>query len=65
VLLAIFLHASFTPAQDHLILTAADSHGVTDAAIGAVYIAGVLLLLLLTRGRLGFDARANALRLSG
>jgi uncharacterized protein len=65
VLLAILLHASFTPAQDHLILIGSASHGVTDAAIGAVYLVGVLALVLLTRGRLGFDPAANARRIEG
>lgn len=64
VLLAILLHASFTPAQDHLILTAATSHGAADVAIGLAYLAGVAVLLLSTRGRLGYDARANALRVN-
>jgi membrane protease YdiL (CAAX protease family) len=63
VLLAILLHASFTPAQEHLILTPATVHGASDAAIGLAYLAGVVLLLVSTRGRLGFDAEANALRI--
>ncbi len=56
--LCILLHASFTPAQDHLILMARDRAytDVLDApdwAILGVYIAAVLVLIALTRGRLG------------
>ena len=65
VLLAILLHASFTPAQDHLILMNPASHGTTDAAIGLVYLVGAAALVVLTRGRLGFDAQANARRIDG
>ncbi len=54
VLLCILLHASFTPAQEHLLLLRGEVHGVTDLAIGVAYLGGVLLLLVLTRGRLGF-----------
>jgi hypothetical protein len=58
VLLAIVLHASFTPAQDHLILLPRDEAYSTaidapDLAILGVYLAAVAALLLLTRGRLG------------
>jgi uncharacterized protein len=63
VLLAILLHASFTPAQDHLVLLAEESHGTTDLAIGLVYLAGVAAILLFTRGRLGFDEAANDRRI--
>lgn len=55
VLLPILLHASFTPAQEHLVLLGAESHGVVDAVIGGAYLAGVAVLLLATRGRLGYD----------
>lgn len=47
------LHGGFTAAQDHLTLLEEEAHGVTDLAIGLAYIAGVLLLVGLTRGRLG------------
>jgi uncharacterized protein len=53
VLLCILLHASFTPAQEHLILLPSEVHGTTDLAIGLVYLVGVGLLIALTRGRLG------------
>jgi hypothetical protein len=57
-LLCIVLHASFTPAQDHLILLARDhaySHTLDapDFVILAVYVAAALLLVVATRGRLG------------
>jgi uncharacterized protein len=62
VLLAILLHASFTPAQDHLILLPRDEAYSTaidapDLAILGVYLTAVAVLLLLTRGRLGVPAR--------
>lgn len=58
VLLAIVLHASFTPAQDHLILLPRDEAysralDAPDLAILGVYLAAVAILLVLTRGRLG------------
>lgn len=59
VLLAILLHAGFTPAQDHLVLLPDVGHGAADVAIGAAYLVGVGAVLLLTRGRLGFDAERN------
>jgi membrane protease YdiL (CAAX protease family) len=62
VLLAILLHASFTPAQDHLVLMPRDEaySSVLDApdfVILGVYLAAVAVLLLLTRGRLGMPRR--------
>ncbi len=62
VLLAIALHASFTPAQDNLILLPrGEAYSAAldgpDFAILGVYLAAVALLLLLTRGRLGVPAR--------
>jgi uncharacterized protein len=54
VLLCILLHASFTPAQDHLLLTA-DSL-LVDAVLLATYLLGAVVLIALTRGRLGYDA---------
>lgn len=59
VLLAILLHASITPAQDHLILLAEETHGTTDLAIGIVYLVGALTVVIATRGRLGFDSERN------
>ena len=61
VLLAIVLHASFTPAQDHLILLPRDEAYSTaldapDLAVLGVYLAAVAVLLLLTHGRLGVPA---------
>lgn len=55
VLLCILLHASFTPAQDHLLLLAEEVHGTTDVAVGLAYLLGVGVLLVATRGRLGHD----------
>jgi hypothetical protein len=56
--LCILLHASFTPAQDHLILMTRSKAYTTvlDApafAILGTYLAAVLILLAVTRGRLG------------
>jgi len=58
VLLCILLHASFTPAQDHLVLLPDDvvdaaQLGAVDFVIFGTYVAAVLLLVGLTRGRLG------------
>lgn len=58
VLLCIVLHASFTPAQDHLVLMTRDEAYSTaldtpDLVILAVYVAAAALLVLVTRGRLG------------
>jgi hypothetical protein len=53
VLLCILLHASFTPAQDHLLLLRDEVHGVTDLAIGLAYLGAIVALVGLTRGRLG------------
>jgi uncharacterized protein len=54
VLLCILLHASFTPAQDHLLLTA-DSP-LVDAVLLSTYLLGAGVLIALTRGRLGYEA---------
>jgi membrane protease YdiL (CAAX protease family) len=58
VALCILLHASFTPAQDQLILMArSEAYTVVldapDWAILGTYLAAVLLLVAVTRGRLG------------
>ena len=53
VLSCLLLHGSFTAAQEHLTLIANPTHGITDVTIGFSYLAGVLVLLMLTRGRLG------------
>ena len=56
--LCTLLHASFTPAQDHLILVARSRAytAVLDApdwAILGTYLVAVLVLLAVTKGRLG------------
>ena len=56
--LCILLHASFTPAQDQLILLARSEAytAVLDApdwAILGTYLAAVLILVAVTKGRLG------------
>jgi membrane protease YdiL (CAAX protease family) len=58
LLLCVLLHASFTPAQDHLILMARDrayTHALDtpDWVIFGVYVLAAALLVLITRGRLG------------
>jgi len=53
VIPCLLLHGSFTAAQEHLTLMANEAHGVTDAAIGLSYVVGAIVLLMLTRGRLG------------
>lgn len=58
VLLCVLLHASFTPAQDHLVLLAADPvhTGLLDAVdlvLFGTYAGAALLVVVLTRGRLG------------
>ena len=58
VLLCILLHASFTPAQDHLLLTA-DSP-LVDAVVLSTYVLGAGLLIALTRGRLGYGDTKSA-----
>jgi membrane protease YdiL (CAAX protease family) len=58
VLLCILLHASFTPAQDHLLLTA-DSP-LVDAVLLSAYLLGVVALIALTRGRLGSEGTQPA-----
>ncbi|HEX6336395.1 MAG TPA: type II CAAX endopeptidase family protein [Jiangellaceae bacterium] len=66
VALCILLHASFTPAQDHLILlpqsavhsTALD---MTDWVIFGTYVFAALVLVALTRGRLGWQGTTGSL----
>ncbi|MUN61801.1 CPBP family intramembrane metalloprotease [Kocuria sediminis] len=58
VLLCVLLHASFTPAQDHLVLLAAEPvHtgllDVVDLVVLGTYAGAALLVVVLTRGRLG------------
>jgi len=59
VLLCLLLHASFTPALDHLILV--DDSITVDAVTALTLIAGAVALVALTKGRLGFDHRAPSL----
>lgn len=61
VLICVLLHASFTPAQNRLILEAlpagSGAEGLVDSVdlvILGVYIVAALFLTLVTRGRLGF-----------
>jgi uncharacterized protein len=56
LLLCILLHASFTPAQEHLTLLARETHGTTDLAIAIAYLAAAGIVVALTRGRLGAGA---------
>jgi membrane protease YdiL (CAAX protease family) len=51
VLLCILLHASFTPAQDHLLLTG-DS-AVVDVVLLGTYVAAAVIVIAASRGRLG------------
>jgi membrane protease YdiL (CAAX protease family) len=64
-LMPILLHASFTPAQDHLILLSEETHGTTDVAMGLAYLVGLLVIVGLTRGRLGFDPERNKTAIDG
>jgi len=58
ILLCILLHASFTPAQDHLLLTA-DSP-VVDVVLLGTYLATAGIVIAASRGRLGQDRRSAA-----
>ena len=62
VLLCILLHASFTPALDHLVLRE-DNLGV-DLAIVATLVAAAVALVALTKGRLGYDSPAISQQLA-
>jgi membrane protease YdiL (CAAX protease family) len=62
-LLCVLLHASITPAQDHLSLVT-DSTAV-DVAIGVVLIATAAGFVVATRGRLGSPDRATELSVAG
>jgi membrane protease YdiL (CAAX protease family) len=52
VLLCILLHASFTPAQDHLLLT--QDSPVVDGVLLGSYLLAALLIIAISRGRLGY-----------
>lgn len=54
VLLPILLHASFTPASDNLTLMPHNVHGITDLVIFGTVLAAVVVLVVVTRGRLGY-----------
>ncbi|MGH2826178.1 MAG: CPBP family intramembrane glutamic endopeptidase [Actinomycetota bacterium] len=56
VLLPILLHASFTPASDNLTLMPHSVHGITDLVIFGTVLAAVVVLVFVTRGRLGYRA---------
>ena len=58
VLLCILLHASFTAAQDHLLLSA-DSR-IVDFALLGTYVVGAGVLIAITRGRLGIPRAKEA-----
>lgn len=66
ILLCLLLHASFTPAQDFLLLLPEDALAheglidVTDLVLLGVYVAAAVGLVLLTRGRLGLDTAAKS-----
>ncbi|HYI46469.1 MAG TPA: type II CAAX endopeptidase family protein [Actinomycetota bacterium] len=55
VLLVVLLHAVITPANDTLILMPHQVHGITDAVIFGTVLIAAIVLILLTRGRLGYD----------
>ena len=55
ILLCVLLHASFTPAQDHLLLIA-DSPTV-DLVLLGTYVAAAVIVIAASRGRLGLSRR--------
>ena len=56
LLLVILLHAAITPANDTLILMPRQVHGLTDIVIFATVSLAAVVLVLLTRGKLGYEA---------
>jgi membrane protease YdiL (CAAX protease family) len=54
VLLAILLHASFTPASDNFALVPHGVHGINDVVIFGTVLAAAIVLVVATRGRLGY-----------
>jgi membrane protease YdiL (CAAX protease family) len=62
VLLCILLHASFTAAQDHLLLVA-DSQ-IVDVVLLGTYLVGAAVLIAVTRGRLGLPGGTASHRTS-
>jgi membrane protease YdiL (CAAX protease family) len=64
VLLCVLLHASFTAAQDHLVLLpAAGEHAgaldTVDLVLFGAYVLGALAVVVLTGGRLGHEPRVS------
>jgi uncharacterized protein len=60
VLLCVLLHAAFTPSLEHLLLV--DDNTTVDLVILGGLVVAAVALVLLTRGRLGYDARPAHLR---
>ena len=56
VLLPILLHASFTPASDNLALVPRGVHGINDVVIFGTVLVVVMVLVVVTRGQLGYQA---------
>jgi membrane protease YdiL (CAAX protease family) len=57
VLLCVLLHGAFTPSLDHLLLV--DDDLTVDLVILTTLLAAAVVLVALTRGRLGFDHRPD------
>ena len=57
MLLCILLHASFTPALDHLVLR--EDNLTVDLAILITLVAGAATIVALTKGRLGYEPSAT------
>jgi uncharacterized protein len=67
VLLVILLHASFTPASDNFALVPRGVHGINDVVIFGTVLLAVVVLVVATRGRLGFtnaDERIQGVKTS-
>jgi membrane protease YdiL (CAAX protease family) len=65
VLLVILLHASFTPASDNFALVPRGVHGINDVVIFGTVLLAVVVLVVATRGGLGFtnaDERVQGLK---
>jgi membrane protease YdiL (CAAX protease family) len=62
VLLAILLHASFTPASDNFALVPRDIHGINDVVIFGTVLAAAIVLIAVTRGRLGYEPSSTVLQ---
>ncbi|GAA3162101.1 type II CAAX endopeptidase family protein [Blastococcus jejuensis] len=60
ILLCVLLHAAFTPSLEHLLLV--DDNLTVDLVILGGLLAAAAVLVLLTRGRLGYDHRPAGLR---